>query len=71
MSYNRLRASDYHSLLKGLPLRTVVWDVTDPSQDDLKEPDRVKVHSDFAGYERRDLASTHLFFADKVRCSIL
>jgi SAM-dependent methyltransferase len=63
MSYNRLRASDYHALLKGLPFKTIIWDVTSPTEDDLKELSQIKVHSEFALYEKADLASTHLFFA--------
>ena len=41
MSYNRLRASDYTTLLDGLPFRKIIWDVTPATQDDIAQLSRV------------------------------
>ena len=62
MSYNRLRASDYASLLDGLPFKKIIWEVTPPSEDDIAELNRIKVHPEFSSYDLTDLASTDLFF---------
>jgi SAM-dependent methyltransferase len=62
MGCNRLRASDYRDLLRDLPFELIVWEATPPTADDLKELDRIKVHPEFAGYGRTDLASPELFF---------
>ena len=62
MSYNRLHASDYAALLEGLPFKKIIWEVTPPSQDDIAELSRIKVHPEFSSYGLADLASTHLFF---------
>jgi hypothetical protein len=67
MNYNRMRASDFRQLLDGLPFDTVFWDVTKPTETDYKDLDRIKVHPEFSGYSRDDLASSHLLFAMRRR----
>jgi len=62
MSYNRLRAPDYRRLLEGLPFKTIIWEVTPPTDADIKELSRIKVHPDFSSVAREDLAGTHLLF---------
>jgi SAM-dependent methyltransferase len=62
MAYNRLRASDFRDLLQNLPLEPIVWDATSAAAADLEELNRIKVHPEFADYERPDLACPELFF---------
>jgi hypothetical protein len=62
IAYNRLRASDYRRLFEDLPFATEVWEVSRPTDDDLRDLGRIPVSSDFAGYDIEDLASTHLSF---------
>jgi SAM-dependent methyltransferase len=62
MACNRLRASDFRALLQSLPLEPIIWDATAPTRHDLQELDRIKVHPEFANYERSDLACPELFF---------
>ena len=67
MSYNRLRASDYASLLEGLPFKKIIWEVTPPSQNDITELARIKVHPEFSVYDLEDLASSAFVFRDSER----
>jgi SAM-dependent methyltransferase len=60
---NRMRPSDYKSVFEGLPFKTLAWDIVHPSDSDFKELGRIKISSDFSGYNPEDLASTHLYFA--------
>ena len=63
---NRLRPSDYDTLLEGIPLKKMVWDkVTHKTVDFRKELNRIKISSDFAGYTQEDLGAYELFFALK------
>lgn len=62
---NRMRASDFAALFEELPFKAAVWDVVRPTNADYQELNRIKLSSDFARYNREDLASTLLLSAMK------
>lgn len=58
MSYNRLKAPDYRSLLEEAGLRLLKFEV-EPGRPAQLET--LRVHPSFHGYSREDLAAHHLF----------
>ena len=62
MSFNRLKAPDFRSLLETAGFSLPHFEVERGTTADLARLDAVRVHSSFARYSREDLASKHLFF---------
>ncbi len=67
MSYNRLKAPDYHELLTEAGFAIRHFEVESPTPNDLKKLDAIKLDPSFLKYSRKDLGAKHLFFvAEKV-----
>jgi hypothetical protein len=62
MSYNRMRASEFEKIFDGLPFRKEIWDITTPTDEDLRALETLPLNVQFAGFDKRDLASSHLTF---------
>jgi len=62
MSYNRLKACDYHTLLENAGLRIERFEVEGPASADLEALRKVNVHPYFAHYSQEELGAKHLTF---------
>jgi hypothetical protein len=63
MSYNRMRASDFGKIFSALPFKTEFWEVTAPTEAEIRSIENLPPNAEFAGYDLRDLGSSHLLFA--------
>ena len=62
MSYNRLKAPDYRSLLGESGFKILNFEVEQPTPADLAELGGVKIHPAFRRYAPEELAARHIFF---------
>lgn len=62
MSYNRLKAPDFRTLLEAAGFELPLFEVEHATAADLAALDAVRVDPSFAHYSREDLAAKHLFF---------
>jgi len=62
MVLNRLKARDYRQLLEQAGFVLETFDVTGPTEVELRQLDSVKIHQSFAHYSREELAARNLFF---------
>ena len=65
MTFNRLTASEYRRLLEASGLDVVKYHVPEPSDSELQQLRRIKVHKQFSNVPERELAARYLFFAAK------
>jgi hypothetical protein len=65
MTFNRLTASEYRRLLEASGLDVVKYHVPEPTDSDLQQFRRIKVHKQFSNVPERELAARYLFFAAK------
>jgi hypothetical protein len=62
MSFNRLKGPDYQETLAQAGFRLREFKLTAPTEADLAELKRTRVHSCFSRYSEQDLAARGLFF---------
>lgn len=65
--YNRLTASDYRWFLEKHGFELLEFDLTKPTEADIRELRRVPLHPKFRHISETEMASPHLFFAAKPR----
>ena len=70
MSFNRLTASDYRRLFESLGFDCLMFDVTAPSAQELRQVEDFPVHPAFHHKPKEELASSHLFVAAQIRDEI-
>jgi hypothetical protein len=67
MTFNRLTASEYRRLLEASGLDVIKYHVAEPTDSDLQQFRRTKVHKQFTNVPETELAARYLFFAARAR----